>query len=138
MPRDSVDMPATLRQLEDSYIDTALARTRGNKKAAADLLGLKRTTLVEKLRRRRPREFGKLKLLGPRQPDPSPSDLSLPLADAASLADAARECAWAILTLLSTDAAALLTVAEEDRVRRALARTRDSLARIQEDARALL
>ena len=30
----------------------ALLRTRGNKKAAADLLGLQRTTLVEKLRRR--------------------------------------------------------------------------------------
>jgi sigma-54 specific flagellar transcriptional regulator A len=47
-----VDLPAMLRRLEDTYIDAALARTRGNKKAAADLLGLQRTTLVEKLRRR--------------------------------------------------------------------------------------
>lgn len=31
---------------------TALARTRGNNRAAADLLGLERTMLVEKLRRR--------------------------------------------------------------------------------------
>ena len=33
-------------------IDEALDRTRGNKQAAAALLGLKRTTLVAKLRRR--------------------------------------------------------------------------------------
>jgi sigma-54 specific flagellar transcriptional regulator A len=47
-----VDLPAMLRRLEDSYIDAALAKTGGNRKAAADLLGLQRTTLVEKLRRR--------------------------------------------------------------------------------------
>ena len=47
-----VDLPAMLRRLEDAYIDAALARSGGNKKAAADLLGLQRTTLVEKLRRR--------------------------------------------------------------------------------------
>jgi sigma-54 specific flagellar transcriptional regulator A len=47
-----VDLPRILRQLEDAYIAAALARTGGNKKAAADLLGLQRTTLVEKLRRR--------------------------------------------------------------------------------------
>ena len=47
-----IDLPALLRRLEDTYIDAALARTGGNRKAAADLLGLQRTTLVEKLRRR--------------------------------------------------------------------------------------
>jgi sigma-54 dependent transcriptional regulator, flagellar regulatory protein len=47
-----IDLPALLRRLEDSYIDAALARTGGNRKAAADLLGLQRTTLVEKLKRR--------------------------------------------------------------------------------------
>ncbi len=47
-----VDLPGLLRRLEDAYIDAALSRTSGNKKAAADLLGLQRTTLVEKLRRR--------------------------------------------------------------------------------------
>jgi len=47
-----LDLPRLLRDLEDSYIDAALARTGGNRKAAADLLGLQRTTLVEKLRRR--------------------------------------------------------------------------------------
>jgi sigma-54 specific flagellar transcriptional regulator A len=47
-----VDLPALLRRLEDEYIDAALALAHGNKKHAADLLGLQRTTLVEKLRRR--------------------------------------------------------------------------------------
>jgi sigma-54 specific flagellar transcriptional regulator A len=47
-----VDLPGMLRRLEEAYIDAALNRTGGNKKAAADLLGLQRTTLVEKLRRR--------------------------------------------------------------------------------------
>jgi len=47
-----VDLPGLLRRLEEAYIAAALARTGGNKKAAADLLGLQRTTLVEKLRRR--------------------------------------------------------------------------------------
>jgi sigma-54 dependent transcriptional regulator, flagellar regulatory protein len=48
-----VDLPGMLRRLEEAYIDAALAKTGGNRKAAADLLGLQRTTLVEKLRRRR-------------------------------------------------------------------------------------
>jgi sigma-54 specific flagellar transcriptional regulator A len=47
-----VDLPGMLRRIEDAYIDAALARTGGNRKATADLLGLQRTTLVEKLRRR--------------------------------------------------------------------------------------
>jgi DNA-binding NtrC family response regulator len=47
-----VDLPHLLRELEDAYIKAALARTQSNKKEAAKLLGLGRTTLVEKLRRR--------------------------------------------------------------------------------------
>ncbi len=47
-----IDLAGMLRRLEEDYIDAALARTGGNKKAAAALLGLQRTTLVEKLRRR--------------------------------------------------------------------------------------
>ncbi len=47
-----VDLPALLRGLEEAYIDAALRQTSGNRKAAADLLGLQRTTLVEKLRRK--------------------------------------------------------------------------------------
>jgi DNA-binding NtrC family response regulator len=47
-----VDLPNLLRMLEDSYIRIALEQSGGNKKEAARLLGLGRTTLVEKLRRR--------------------------------------------------------------------------------------
>ena len=47
-----VDLPTLLRNLEDAYIKAALARTQFNKKEAAKLLGMGRTTLVEKLRRR--------------------------------------------------------------------------------------
>jgi sigma-54 specific flagellar transcriptional regulator A len=47
-----VDLPTLLRELEDAYIRAALAQTHSNKKEAAKLLGLGRTTLVEKLRRR--------------------------------------------------------------------------------------
>ena len=47
-----VNLPVLLRELEEAYIAKALARTGGNKKEAARLLGLGRTTLVEKLRRR--------------------------------------------------------------------------------------
>jgi DNA-binding NtrC family response regulator len=47
-----VDLPSLLRSLEESYIRLALEQTSGNKKEAARLLGLGRTTLVEKLRRR--------------------------------------------------------------------------------------
>jgi sigma-54 specific flagellar transcriptional regulator A len=46
-----VDLPGLLRSIEQSFIDAALHRTGGNRRAAADLLGLRRTTLVEKLRR---------------------------------------------------------------------------------------
>jgi sigma-54 specific flagellar transcriptional regulator A len=49
-----VDLPSLLHMLEDSYIRMALEQSGGNKKEAARLLGLGRTTLVEKLRRRAP------------------------------------------------------------------------------------
>src|SRR5690348_11039116 len=47
-----VDLPTMLREIENAYINAALAQTRSNKKEAAKLLGMGRTTLVEKLRRR--------------------------------------------------------------------------------------
>jgi len=47
-----LDLPGLLRQIEERYIDAALERSAGNKKAAAELLGLQRTTLVEKLKRK--------------------------------------------------------------------------------------
>jgi sigma-54 specific flagellar transcriptional regulator A len=51
-----IDLPRILRELEDTYIEAALAQANGNKKLAAELLGLQRTTLVEKLRRRAKQE----------------------------------------------------------------------------------
>jgi sigma-54 dependent transcriptional regulator, flagellar regulatory protein len=50
--RFPIDLPTLLRELEVEYINAALSCTKGNKKAAADMLGLQRTTLVEKLKRR--------------------------------------------------------------------------------------
>jgi sigma-54 dependent transcriptional regulator, flagellar regulatory protein len=47
-----IDLPSLLRSLEDLYITAALTQAGGNRKAAADMLGLQRTTLVEKLRRK--------------------------------------------------------------------------------------
>ncbi len=51
-PDNGLDMPAYLAAIEKDLIQRALDRTRGNRNRAADLLGIKRTTLVEKLRRR--------------------------------------------------------------------------------------
>ncbi len=51
-PKFPIDLPNLLRTVEELYITAALQHAGGNRKAAADLLGLQRTTLVEKLRRR--------------------------------------------------------------------------------------
>ena len=51
LPQQGVDLPALVAQIEKEMIGRALARTENNKGAAARLLGLKRTTLVEKLKR---------------------------------------------------------------------------------------
>jgi two-component system response regulator AtoC len=51
LPAEGVDLRAVVAQLEESLIDQALERTGGNRNAAAQLLGLNRTTLVEKLKR---------------------------------------------------------------------------------------
>jgi DNA-binding NtrC family response regulator len=48
-----MDLASLLRAIETRYIDSALKQTSGNRQAAATLLGLQRTTLVEKLRRRK-------------------------------------------------------------------------------------
>ena len=52
LPPHGVDLRMLLTQLEDRLIGQALERTNGNKNRAAELLGMNRTTLVEKLRRR--------------------------------------------------------------------------------------
>jgi len=53
LPSDGTDLRAILESVEDRMIAEALERTGGNKNRAAELLGLNRTTLVEKLRRKR-------------------------------------------------------------------------------------
>ncbi len=52
LPPHGVDLRSLLSDLEDRLIGQALERTGGNKNRAAGLLGMNRTTLVEKLRRR--------------------------------------------------------------------------------------
>jgi len=48
-----LDLNSAVEEFENRLIEEALRRTKGNKQAAARLLGLKRTTLVAKLRRRK-------------------------------------------------------------------------------------
>jgi DNA-binding NtrC family response regulator len=50
-PADGLDLPAYLGSIERDLISRALLRTQGNRNKAADLLRIKRTTLVEKLKR---------------------------------------------------------------------------------------
>ncbi len=47
---NGIDLAAVLNEFETRMIKEAMRRTNGNKQAAADLLGLKRTTLVAKLK----------------------------------------------------------------------------------------
>ena len=47
-----LDLNSAVEEFENRLIEEALRRTKGNKQAAARLLGLKRTTLVAKLRRK--------------------------------------------------------------------------------------
>lgn len=54
---EGMDLNAAVEEFENRMIDEALRRTNGNKQAAARLLGLKRTTLVAKLRRKRGNDY---------------------------------------------------------------------------------
>jgi len=51
LPEEGFDLPGYIDKLEREVIGRALEKTGGNKGAAAKLLNLKRTTLVEKLKR---------------------------------------------------------------------------------------
>ena len=50
IPETGLDFEKTLAVIERSILSQALEKTRGNKKAAAEMLGLKRTTLSAKIR----------------------------------------------------------------------------------------
>jgi len=52
LPLDGLDFNQVVEQFENSLILQALERTQGNKKAAARLLNLNRTTLVEKIKKK--------------------------------------------------------------------------------------
>jgi DNA-binding NtrC family response regulator len=54
-PEDGVDFDSYIESVELSLIRRSLERTQGNKRQAARLLNLKRTTLIEKLKRLEPR-----------------------------------------------------------------------------------
>ena len=51
LPEPGVDLEMVVARFEHALIKRALERTEGNKSQAADLLQLKRTTLIEKLKR---------------------------------------------------------------------------------------
>jgi transcriptional regulator with PAS, ATPase and Fis domain len=50
-PAEGLDFAAYIEQMELALIRQSLERTQGNKRQAAKLLNLKRTTLIEKLKR---------------------------------------------------------------------------------------
>jgi sigma-54 specific flagellar transcriptional regulator A len=51
LPEDGIDLSALVTELQQTLIEKAMERANGNRSLAARLLGLKRTTLIEKLRR---------------------------------------------------------------------------------------
>jgi DNA-binding NtrC family response regulator len=53
---DGMSLDSVLRDTEDKLIDEAMKQAAGNKARAAQLLGINRTTLIEKLKRRAPRD----------------------------------------------------------------------------------
>ena len=48
---DAIDLVATLARMEAALIDRAMRTSGGNQTRAAELLGLSRTTLLDKLKR---------------------------------------------------------------------------------------
>ncbi len=52
IPIEGLDFNVLVNQFETQLITLALERTNGNKKAAARLLSLNRTTLVEKIKKK--------------------------------------------------------------------------------------
>jgi len=50
VPDQGIDFEKTVGSIERKLLEQALQKTRGNKKLAAEMLGLKRTTLSAKLK----------------------------------------------------------------------------------------
>jgi transcriptional regulator with PAS, ATPase and Fis domain len=53
LPHDGIDFNKIMEELENKLIEQALEKSGGNKKEAAALLCLKRTTLIEKLKKKK-------------------------------------------------------------------------------------
>jgi DNA-binding NtrC family response regulator len=53
LPVDGINLETYIERLENSLIMQALERTGNNKNQAAKLLGLNRTTLVERIKKRK-------------------------------------------------------------------------------------
>ena len=85
LPAGGVDLNGVMKVLEGRLIEQALVRTQGNKTLAADLLRLNRTTLIERLRKRR----------SATSESPSPADAAHP--------------AWQTVRKPTTDAFSLTT-----------------------------
>jgi sigma-54 specific flagellar transcriptional regulator A len=51
LPSGGIRLTIMIERLERDLIGQALIRSRGNKAAAARLLGLRRTTMIEKMKR---------------------------------------------------------------------------------------
>jgi DNA-binding NtrC family response regulator len=50
LPEDGIDFETVIGRIQLNLLEQALQRAKGNKKLAADMLGLKRTTLAAKLK----------------------------------------------------------------------------------------
>ena len=73
LPASGVDFNQLVDTYESKLISSALTQTGGNKKAAAKLLGLNRTTLVEKIKKKGLES--KIEVLVTSDGEDSPSDL---------------------------------------------------------------
>lgn len=52
LPEDGLDLKKIMASIEESFINQALMKTEGNKNKASKLLGINRTTLIEKIKKR--------------------------------------------------------------------------------------
>ncbi len=53
LPPEGLDLKQVLSQIEEDYILQALSRTKGNKQQASKLLQMNRTTLIEKMKKKK-------------------------------------------------------------------------------------
>ena len=65
LPADGINIDKCIQHFQHDMMVQALERTHGNKTAAASLLGLNRTTFIERLRRHGPRPLIPPRLVGP-------------------------------------------------------------------------